>query len=95
MLRVSNIFYRNLLSLPKIKGMETTKKEEEFILRLGERIAEVRKAKGYTQVSFSEKSGMHRTALAKIENGRVNPTIVILYRIAEILEIELYELVKI
>lgn len=74
--------------------METTKSEDEFIKNLGEHIAELRKAKGFTQVTFSEKSGIHRTALAKIENGRVNPTIIVLKRIAEHLSIELVELVN-
>lgn len=74
--------------------METTKKEDKFIRNLGERIAELRKTKGYTQVTFSEKSGIHRAALAKIEKGRVNPTIIVLKRIAEYLSIDLDELVK-
>lgn len=73
--------------------MKTTKKEDKFIKILGERIAELRKAKGYTQVTFSDKSGMHRTALAKIEKGRVNPTIIILKRISDCLGVELEELV--
>lgn len=75
--------------------METTKKEDKFIKILGKRIAELRKAKGYTQVTFSDKSGMHRTALAKIEKGRVNPTIIILKRISDSLGVELEELVNI
>ncbi len=74
--------------------METTKKEDKFIKNLGERIAELRKTKGYTQVTFSEKSGIHRTALAKIENGRVNPTIIILKRISDWLSIDLDELLR-
>lgn len=74
--------------------METTKKEDKFIKILGKRIAELRKAKGYTQVTFSDKSGMHRTALAKIEKGRVNPTIIILKRISDCLGVELEELLK-
>jgi transcriptional regulator with XRE-family HTH domain len=74
--------------------METTKKEDKLIKNLGERIAELRKTKGYTQVTFSEKSGIHRAALAKIENGRVNPTVIVLNRISECLGIELHELLK-
>lgn len=74
--------------------METTKKEDKFIKNLGERIAELRKSKGYTQVTFSEKSGIHRAALAKIEKGRVNPTVIVLNRISECLGIELHELLK-
>lgn len=74
--------------------METTKKEDKFIKNLGEHIAELRKTKGYTQVTFSEKSGIHRAALAKIENGRVNPTIIVLKRIADFLEVDLSELIS-
>lgn len=74
--------------------METTKNEDRFILMLGERIAEIRKEKGFTQVSFSAKSGIHRAALAKIENGRVNPTIIVLKRISDCLSIDLDELLR-
>lgn len=72
--------------------METTKKEDLFIVKLGARIAELRKERGFTQESFSIKSGMDRAALAKIESGRVNPTIIVLKRISHHLSIELSEL---
>lgn len=39
-------------------------------IKLGKRIAEIRKAKGITQVQLSERTGLERTYLSKIEKGK-------------------------
>lgn len=54
---------------------ETIMEDQEFLEKLGQRIAQLRKEKGMTQVEFAEKLGIQRTALARIEVGKVNTTV--------------------
>ncbi len=56
--------------------------DQEFLEKLGQRIAQLRKEKGWTQVEFAKKLGIQRTALARIETGGVNTTIKLLNKIA-------------
>jgi transcriptional regulator with XRE-family HTH domain len=69
--------------------------DKEFLEKLGQRIAQLRKEKGWTQVEFAEKLGIHRTALTRIEVGKVNTSINMLRKIAESLEASLEILIKI
>ncbi|MCF8416943.1 MAG: helix-turn-helix transcriptional regulator [Crocinitomicaceae bacterium] len=64
-------------------------KDQEFLEKLGQRIAQLRKEKGWTQKEFSEKLGIQRTALARIEVGNVNTTIISLKTIADALSISI------
>ncbi|MCB9188044.1 MAG: helix-turn-helix transcriptional regulator [Flavobacteriales bacterium] len=66
--------------------------EQEFLEKLGQRIAELRKAKGMTQFEFAEKLDMQRTALTRIETGNVNTTILTLKSICDLLDIDLCQL---
>lgn len=68
---------------------ETIMKDQEFLEKLGQRIAQLRKEKGWTQKEFSEKLGIQRTALARIEVGNVNTTIISLKTIADALSISI------
>lgn len=61
---------------------ETIMEDQEFLEKLGQRIAQLRKEKGWTQVEFARKLGIQRTALARIETGGVNTTIKLLNKIA-------------
>ncbi|MEX2484724.1 MAG: helix-turn-helix transcriptional regulator [Brumimicrobium sp.] len=67
--------------------------DKKYLEKLGQQIAKIRKEKGFTQVEFADKLDMNRSALAKIEIGRVNPQIITLKRIADGLEISVSELV--
>lgn len=71
---------------------ETIIEDQEFLEKLGQRIAQLRKEKGMTQVEFAEKLGIQRTALTRIEVGNVNVTILNLNKIASALDISLGEL---
>lgn len=66
--------------------------DEKYLEKLGHQIAKIRKDKGFTQVEFADKLEMNRSALAKIETGRVSPQITTLKRIAEGLDISLSSL---
>jgi transcriptional regulator with XRE-family HTH domain len=66
-----------VLSLPKI---------------LGGRIRKSRLAKGYSQESFADHCGLHRTYMGGIERGERNLTIQTLHTVAKGLDISLSEL---
>lgn len=68
--------------------------EEKYLEKLGQQIARIRKEKGFTQVDFANKLEMNRSALAKIETGRVSPQITTLRRIADGLGISLSSLLE-
>ncbi|MFE8646169.1 helix-turn-helix domain-containing protein [Sphingomonas sp. NCPPB 2930] len=59
---------------------------------LGKRIKELRLKHGLTQEELSERSGLFRTYMSRIESGLANPTLTILYRIAGAFAIDVREL---
>lgn len=58
-------------------------------VRIGNRIAEIRKEKGLTQEQLSKMTGLDRANIAKIENGRYNTGIDIISKIADALGVEI------
>ena len=61
--------------------------------KLGKRIQRLRKDAGYTsQESFAETLGLSRTHVGHIEQGRKNPSMEVLIKIAKRLKIEVSEL---
>ena len=53
-----------------------------------------RRLKGWTQEQLSEKSGVSRSRISKMENGKENFNIESLFLIAQSLEIDFIELLK-
>ncbi len=70
-------------------------KEEKYLLKLGQKIAELRKAKGFTQEEFAKLTKMNRASLARLEKEPINLTVKTLLQISKVLELEIYELIKI
>lgn len=66
--------------------------DKHLLILLGKRIAELRKDKEWTQEEFSLKLGIKRSALARIETGNVNSSILVLKKVAEELQISVNEL---
>lgn len=62
--------------------------------RLGENLREIRKQKGWSQEKLAFECELDRTYISGIERGIRNPTIVILDKIAKILDVSLGTLVK-
>lgn len=62
--------------------------------RLGDNVIRTRRLKSISQELLAELSGIDRTYLARIEQGKANPTIKILHKIAFKLQVELNELFK-
>ncbi len=63
------------------------KKFNNEILR--KRISEIRTQKGMNQARLAEKAGITPAAISQIENGDRTPSIPVLHRIANVLEVSL------
>ena len=59
---------------------------------VGKRIRDLRKKKGWSQEQLADESEMHRTYMWGIEQGRRNPSLRHLTRIADALGVELVAL---
>jgi DNA-binding XRE family transcriptional regulator len=66
--------------------------KNEFQIKLGQRIAMLRKQKKISQVDFAYMLDQEKQNYNKIEKGKSNPTSWTLYKIAALLELPLQEL---
>ncbi len=62
-------------------------REQEFLSSFGIRLALVRKQKGMTQEGLAELVEVHRTYIGFIEQGKRNPSIGNIYKIATALKV--------
>ena len=60
--------------------------------RFGDRIRELRTAKGFSQEKLAEMATMHWTYLGGIERGERNPTLINIEKLATALDVSLPEL---
>ncbi|WP_085811416.1 helix-turn-helix domain-containing protein [Sphingomonas sp. TZW2008] len=60
--------------------------------RLGMNVRRLRKAKGLAQEKFALEFGMDRTYVSGIERGTRNPTITVVQRLADALDVPVAEL---
>ncbi|OGK18757.1 hypothetical protein A2866_04275 [Candidatus Roizmanbacteria bacterium RIFCSPHIGHO2_01_FULL_39_8] len=65
-----------------------------FYKRLGERIVKARKKKKLSQEQLALLSDMDRTYLARVEEGKANPSIKVLNKLSRVLKIRLSSLLK-
>lgn len=78
----------------RIFGIVNTK-EEKYFQKLGLKIKQLREQKGLDQKSFAFDCEIGRTQLYMIENGKTNPRLLTLMKIAKGLDISVDELLKI
>ncbi|GGO53018.1 transcriptional regulator, XRE family with cupin sensor [Roseovarius pacificus] len=71
---------------------ETGRDETAEPLNLGERVRELRKARGWTLEQAASQAGLARSTLSKIENGQMSPTYDALKKLAVGLEISVPQL---
>ena len=71
---------------------ELSSKERETLLCLGHRIASIRGKKNISQLSLSLKAGVSKSYLSDLENGRRNPSVLVLHRIDSALKTPLSSL---
>jgi transcriptional regulator with XRE-family HTH domain len=60
----------------------------EYIIQLGKKIQEERERRGLTQYKLAKEMFMEQSNLARIEDGKTNPTVKTLLKIAQILDCE-------
>ena len=65
---------------------------DELLNKLGKRIAQLRKEKGYRQIDLADKAEMEEFALRRIEIGGTNPTFKTLVKIAKGLDMSIKDL---
>lgn len=61
---------------------------------VADNIRRLRKDKGLSQQELAERADMHRTHLVKVENYHVSPSVDVLFRLADSLEVEAPELLR-
>jgi transcriptional regulator with XRE-family HTH domain len=68
--------------------------EEKYFQKLGLKIKELREDKGFDQKSFAFDCEIGRTQLYMIENGKTNPRLLTLMKIAKGFDLNVDELLK-
>lgn len=68
--------------------------EERFLQSFGKRLATVRHQKGVTQEQLADAVDVHRTYIGFIEQGKRNPSIGNVHKIAKALKITTADLLK-
>ena len=68
----------------------------EIFKQVGKNIQQIRQSKGFSQVDLVGRieGNIDATNISRIEQGRTNPTLLTLYRIAQALEVPITDLVK-
>ena len=65
---------------------------KDLLRQLGRRIKEVRKARGMTQEALAERIEMSPQYLSRIEGGSQSPSVEMLTKLADSLEVEVWEI---
>lgn len=68
------------------------RKKHLALIKLGSKIRELRKAKGFSQESFAAEVGLDRTYMGGVERGERNIAALNLIQIAKCLNVEIGEL---
>jgi transcriptional regulator with XRE-family HTH domain len=68
------------------------RKKHSSLVKVGQRIRELRKAKGFSQEDFAYEVGLDRTYMGSVERGERNIAAINLIRIAKTLKVEVGEL---
>lgn len=63
-------------------------------VRVGLNLQNARKERGLSQEELAHRAAVHQTYLSGVERGKRNPTIVVLQRIAAVLNLDIEQLVQ-
>lgn len=69
--------------------MPNLRKVGSFFENLGHRLAAFRRKRGLTQEQLSELAGLDRSYISQLERGLTNPSLDVLLRIAQALELDI------
>ena len=77
-----------------IPAMDTDRKQDDRIAaHLGRNIRTLREARGLTQQQMARASGVPRPTWANLESGSANPTLAVLVKVANALQVRVEELI--
>ena len=65
----------------------------EIRQRLAQNLRRLRTEKGWSQEEYADRAGIHRTYISDIERGARNPTIMIVEKLAQALDVKAAELI--
>ncbi len=68
------------------------RKKHPALIKIGKRIRDLRKEKGFSQEGFAYEVGIDRTYMGSVERGERNLAAINLIRIAKVLKVEVGEL---
>ncbi|HEY4356263.1 MAG TPA: helix-turn-helix transcriptional regulator [Acidobacteriaceae bacterium] len=63
-------------------------------VRIGIRVRDLRTEKGWSQRMLADHAQIEQAHLARLENGLVEPGVIVLERIAKVLGVEAFELLR-
>ena len=66
----------------------------DITVRFGRRVRQIREQKGLTQIDITAHTGMARTYVSKVENGRTEICLRRLEQLADALDMKPWELLK-
>ena len=72
----------------------TALSDHQTAQHLGRNVATLREARGQTQQQISRAAGLPRATWANLESGTANPTLAVLIKVAEALQVRLEELIE-
>lgn len=62
--------------------------------RIGLNVQRLRRSAGLNQEELAHRAGIHQTYLSGVENGRRNPSILVLQRIADAMEQDIEDITR-
>lgn len=65
-----------------------------FEIIVGKQLKEIRIEKGFSQEELSLRAGLDRSYISMVERGKRNPTLIVIFKICEVLNIEPKSLVE-
>jgi len=86
---VGKLRYKENLSKSEEKGLK-----KDFALEFGRYIQGVRREQKLTQEDLAYKTNLHSTYIGHIETGTYTPSIFVVWKIAEVLKMDLKDLLK-
>ena len=96
-LLINNANYSMLCPLHAIASFECLlilMEKNNILVKFGDNVRKIRKAKGLSQEQISFKADLHRTYIGMIERAEKNITLSNIEKIANALEVEIAELLK-
>lgn len=67
---------------------------EQFARPLAENVKSLREARGFTQAQLAQRAGVPRATLSLLESGVANPTLSVVLRVCQALEVRLEEVLE-